>query len=777
MPRRRQMNIQFPLGGLNRHGAHRQQPPYTSRDLLNVRSVATIQGRERGGSRPGLVESHFDNLGAEVRLLSPMILALGNGFTAWSDTFSGAALAAAWTQASWSDAVPVILPTALASIDTSEDDAAVVLDALPIETSSAYVVEMFLAPWAGAWHGVYRLYFRLDDTTPDIETDGVEVALTMTGTDGSYSATLTSVSSGVSTATDTDSGTISATIPGWLSATVDGTTVTVFWNGAQIMTGTVAAHSGVLVGFGLECTVDGGLNLANVFRVQYYSAVLDQGLRTMLIASAGGNLWKEGTYSRMTVISSSLTVRSDTMLRAAQSGQILVIADYGALAATGTSGTVAGTTLDDADVDDWTAVGIDTDDMVAVISDATGTGVNGTYKIASFDAGSVTLASSAGTGNCSYRIERAPKVYDPSDDSIVILTATDGQTPTGCPLTCRFLDRIVLAGAEIAPHVYYMSRVSDYQDWDYAQTDSRRAMAGGTGEAGIPGEAIVALIPHSDDYLVLGCRNELWRQRGDPAYGGSMDAVSYKVGVVGPNAWCFGPAGELIFLSLDGLYALPPGGSTYPIPLSKDALPREFGNLDPNILMVSLEYDVQDRGIHIFLTSESSNTRTHWWFDWGTKVFLPLTLSANYEPTTTCAMQAVAIEESGVILGGRDGTLRRFSYLSESDCGTAFTSYVGIGPSPLGTDSAVGVVSTIDAVMAENSGDVTWAFYPALTFEATASASASDTGTWAAGYSGTTRPACRGQAFTLKITGSSGRQWAVERITAEIHSAGRRRLD
>ncbi len=78
MPKRRSMRIQFPLGGLNRERAHRQQPPFTTRDCSNVRPIGMIEQRERGGSRPGLVKSHADDIGTKVRLLSPMVLALGD---------------------------------------------------------------------------------------------------------------------------------------------------------------------------------------------------------------------------------------------------------------------------------------------------------------------------------------------------------------------------------------------------------------------------------------------------------------------------------------------------------------------------------------------------------------------------------------------------------------------------------------------------------------------------------------------------------------------------
>jgi len=787
MARHKDLHVLFPLGGLNRKGAYRQQKPYTTPDAMNVRPSGVLEGRDRGGSRPGLIESHIDDIGSNPRLLFPMVLALGDNFTSYSDTFSGTEFSTEWTQAEWASGIPNILPDALASVDTDTAEGEVVRDALPIDATNPYTVEMFIVPWAGAFHGEYRLYLRLDDGTPAIATDGVEIVLTMTGTDGSYSCTMTSYKGGAGLGLlDTAEGTLGSAQPGWLSATVVGDDVTVYWNGVQLISETVdTPAAGLRVGFGLKCSVEGGLSLVNVFRVQYYSTSTVDGSRTMLIASAGGDLWREETHGRLTVVASDLTVRDDTLLTAAQSGQELHIADYGDLRVTGTDGTVAGADLDAAGVADWTVLGIDKDSDVVVVSNVGGATVAQTYEIDSVAVGALTLTEAPGNGTCSYRIERAPKVYDPSANTIVIHTASDGQVPTGCPLVCRYLDRIVLAGADIAPHVWYMSRQGDPNDWDYSQDDSQRAVAGTSSEAGMPGTAILALIPHSDDYLIMGCRNELWRLRGDPAYGGKLDALSHTIGIIGPRAWCLGPSGELIFLSLDGLYVLPPGGDSAPISLSREVLPQEFLNLNPNTLTALLEFDTHGRGVHIFLTPDASSVRTHWWFAWETKTYWPVSLAADHDPLATCVLYSTAIEDSSVILGCRDGILRRFSALAGTDCGTAYTTYVTIGPIPLAKDGMLGSLLSMEGVMAEgaggtialgDSGDVTWSLHPASTFEGAVNASESDSGTWGNGLNAKDYPACRGQAAMLKVTGSSGRKWAFEQCVLAVRESGRRRL-
>lgn len=775
MGRKRRLRIRFPLGGLDRKSAYRQQPPFSTADCLNVRPVGAIESRERGGSRPGLIESHLDDLGSNPRFLHPMILAPGDGFTAWSETFSGAAFAEAWAQASWATDIPSIL-SAMAAVDTSVADAAVVRDALTIDSTEAYTVEMLVVPWSGEFHGVYRMYLRLDNTTPAIATDGVEIELTMTGSSGAYTGTATSYLASASTEYALTGGTLSSARPFWLIAQVTGDTIVVYLDGTVILNQAVNAQGGLRTGFGLECTEDGGLCLCNVFRVQYYSTGSTDALRTVLTASAGGSIWKEGPYGRMTVQAFSPDVRSDVALDTAQSGQKLYIADYGDVRALGTDGTVAGTALDSATYADWTTLGIDTDSDVIVLSNVGGATVEDTYKITTVNAGGLVLDSAPGNGTCSFRIERAPKVYDPIADTLTIMTATDGQVPTGCPLICRHMDRIYLGGAEVAPNAWYAARQGDELDFDYAQEDSQRAVSGPASEAGVPGEALTAFVSHNDDYLIMSCRNELWRLRGDPAFDGDLDNLSHTIGIVGQDAWCLGPAAEMIFLSLDGIYILPPGGDTKPISMSREVLPQELLNFDPNTTIVSLEYDIQGRGVNIFLTPDSSNTRTHWWFDWERKTFWPVTLASDHEPTATCSLQATAIEDSGVILGGRDGMLRRFTDLAETDCGTAFTSYVIAGPVSLAGDGSVGTIISLSAVIAEDSGDVTWGIYPALTFEATASAAALATGTWEAGLNANIHPGGRGQAFTLKLTSESGRRWAFEQAVATIRGSGPRRI-
>lgn len=781
MGKQRAKRVIFPISGLDRQRSHREQAPFTATDALNVQSVGTLENRRRGGSRPGLYQAYVDQIGSgnPIRMLASMVLNLGDGWDTWLDVFSGLSLSDVWSQASWSSGTPNILQPGQVSVDSSVDDAAVVRDSLPVDTSQRYVVEAYILPWGGEFHGEYTLYARMDNSDPDIAQDGVEATLNMTGSTWNQdNLTLKSVWWGDATSWSPSTGSNQSVQPGWFRLEIVGDDVTVWFNNIQLISQTVDAQSGARLGFGLKCAVDDGLCIYNAFRAQYYSTANVNPTRTMIVASADGNLYREFPVGRLEQVSTNLTLRSDTTIDAVQSGQKLYIADHDDRpVAQGTDGSVSGAALDSATYADWTTLGISTYDDVAVLYDSTGSTVDGTYEIDSVSVDTITLASAPGDGNCSFRIERGPKIYDPKANTLSLWRAESGkgQVPSGCKLIARHIDRIYLGGDHVAPHAWYAARQTNPLDWDYAATDSQRAVAGPTSLLGVPGLPLTALAAHSDDYLIMGCHESMWRLRGDPAFDGNLDSVSQRTGIAGANAWTFGPAGELVFLSLDGLYVLSPGAGSMPVPVSYQRLPAELKNFNPSTAIINLEYDAQRRGVHVFLTPEFANERIHWWVDWDTKAFWPVSLQADHEPTAAHNLQALQVEDSGVLIGGRDGRIRKYNSFAFSDDGTAFASYVLLGPIPLAPDGMSGRVLYLQAELAENSGDVTWSVHPGLTFEAATNAVAAFTGTWKAGLNTHVRSVGRGQAVVLKLAGSGADSWSMEQVIIMAADAGQRR--
>jgi hypothetical protein len=249
----------------------------------------------------------------------------------------------------------------------------------------------------------------------------------------------------------------------------------------------------------------------------------------------------------------------------------------------------------------------------------------------------------------------------------------------GCTLCCAYRGRLVLAGPGA---IWYMSRILDPADWDYGYdpNDPARAIAGtSTTTGGIP-DQILALMPHSDNYLIFGCERSLWLLTGDPAYGGQITALSREVGVLGPGAWCNLPDGSLVILSRDGLYQIPPGGRGNPEALSRPVLPEELVNLDWTANTLTLCQDTEARGLHLAVTPTAGTTGTHYFLDVTAGSFWPVVLPDTMQPTAMLSYAPDATDPTEVILGGHDGYLRKYddSLLAGSGANAVWTQGTGV---------------------------------------------------------------------------------------------------
>lgn len=782
---KRLLDLEFPLAGLDRAYSYRAQRPYSTPDALNVRATDVFEGRERGGSRPGLGKAYYDQLGSgnPIRMLASLGVVKNDGLDFWSDEFQGTALGDSWSNASWmGSAVPSILPNAAASVAYTAKAGAVRTALASIDTSKAYQIEMFISPYEGEHHGDYYLLARMNNSTPAGETDGAVAKLTMTGSGGVYSGSLKVYVAGVATTYAFTGGTVSSAQGGWFRMLITANNVKCYWMGNLLVNQNISAAAGSRVGFGMEATVAGGICLVESFRAQWYKTGTIEQYRNMLLASSNGVLYKEGMLGSLEAVSSNLTLASDRQIMAVEHLQKLYIADYGdpRIIGTGGAGDIDATGLELTDsptITDWTTYGIDPHDDVVVITDGTGAVVDGTYKISSVASGKVVLTATAGgAGTCNYRIERAPKIYDPVANTLSIWTATagKGQVPTGCPVIARYRGRIVL----IKDNTWYMSRQDDPLDWDYGADDDdvQRAVAGSSAEAGRVGEIHTAAIPHTDDYMILGCSNSLWLLRGDPAYGGQLDNISQHIGIVDKMAWCRGPNGETVFLGNAGLYSIAPGGVNPPEQLS-DKLPQELRNVSLATHSISMAYDAQDEGVHIFLSPNAGNSQLHWWFDIKNKAFWPVRLATTSDPIVALAYVGRDPADNAVLLGCRDGYVRRFRDSWETDETAEIESWVKIGPIRAAGDYFESVLDELVGALALDSGDITWSIFAGNTHEdAVKAVTARATGSWVAGLNYTQHPRVRCGSFLIKIENKESRAWALERMTLGVFQSGKQRL-
>lgn len=797
--------LHFPLGGIDKRSAYVDRPPYTTPVAVNVRPMDAYEGRARGGSRPMLQKAYTTQLGggAPIKMLNSVTAVRNDGYRYFVDLFDEMTLSDQWEQASWIGASPKVLPGSL-SLEEVLEGGLVLKTRSDLDSSKRYSVGLYLAPWDDYFHGEYRIHARMDDSvggTPDPTDEGITATLLMEDNVGSFSGTLKRYS-GNSEVGSTDftvtASPLGASEAGWFLLQVSGDQITCWWRGNQLcsvdITGELTVYNGHRVGFSMKASDadafgDHRVCLLHLFQFNYYSTESFEEYRKSLVAVSNGKLYIEDSVNRelQEADVNNPSLASDRTLQSAEWGQKLFIADHGEAKVSNTdgNGSVSGTDLTDAGVPDFTAIdpAIDTSADVCFIYDGDATVTTGSYNIVSVEVGKVVLDRDAGTGGCSYRIERGPKVFDPKTNTLSIweTESRDGGVkklwiPPGCSLICRYHDALMLAGDRLDPHQWYMMRVGNPYDADYLADpdDPQKAVFGSNSEAGKVGEPITCLAPYKDDYVIMGGTNSLWLMRGHPAYNGAIDNLSDIAGVVSATSWCYGPEGELVFLSRDGIYIMGPGIDAMPIRFSREKMPRDLLNVDPQQNIVTMAYDVRDYGVHLFITPKDAGGneyQTHYWLDWNNKSFYQVTTVDNYEPFSLYRYISDRLDESHVLVGGRDGYIRYFSNLVDREDGAGMDSEVWLGPVPMGRSlNEEGILEQVYVVMDNQSRTVVLSVHTGDSFEDCIQSDSRYSVVMAKGTNYIFRPHLRGVCFALKFTGVS--RWAMEKVQVQYKPAG-----
>jgi len=779
MAKRKQINVVPPFGGLNNKVALNQKPPYTTPKCLNVWPKDVFKQQERIGRRPGLDLWNGTELGSgnPIYMLNSVDVIKSDNLTFWTDNFEGSSLDSVWSQASWSDALPSITSDGLIS-DYNSHVGAVRTALSTIDLTSAFLIEIFVSPYNASYHGKFRLYAYLDDTTPDMDDEGVMAELTMEDGTGAYSGRLVDAKGGGADTTNFTSGNDGFPAAGVFSMLITTTNVKCYWRGAELCDVTVESHSGSRFGFGMYTTQANGVSLVPWFRIQYY----DQNDRTIprkiLCASANGSLYRETYIDTLSALSTNLSLSNSHNIQSAERLQKLYISDYEELVTSKSDGVTSGTSLDSASISDWTTLDMNIYDYVVQI-DSGSSATAGVYTISNIASGNLTLGSAPGnSSSVEFTIYRAPKIYDPKADTLTLWTATTGKgfVPPGGDLITTYRDRLVLA----KDHVWYMSRQGDPLDWDYSGdvSDAQRAVAGSNSEAGRVGERIKAMIAHQDDYLLFICDNSFWRLRGDPAYGGQIDAVSQHIGIVDKTAWCITPENSVFWLSRDGFYNLPSIMNSVPQSISREKLPKELLNVDSKLYHVLLSYDIRFRGIHIYLTPKSGGVYKHYFFDYEFKSFFQVSIPENFHPTSMLEFTSQDRSKSNVLFGCRDGYIRYFDEQFVRDGSTAISDYIYLGPMHCWNQYSSGKIEEIAGVLPINSGEIDWSLIVGNSHDQVLNnGTTMVTGTWdKEGYNLKQRPKIKSNSFLIKLeSGETNKPWAIDYIGIILSQSGTKR--
>jgi hypothetical protein len=806
MGKRSIINLAFPLAGVQKNTAFQTQPPFSTPDALNVKPDG-VKGRTRGGSRPGVVSAVQNTTVPHANLVNSVPIQEISGFTYWSDPFHGDALGSFWTQASWLTASPTI-GDGVASTIKSDGEVGVVRDAFSpvIDNTSPYRITMKIHPHKGEHHGTYKIFMRMDAGL-DATDDGMVVQLDVTGdvvtipTTGSLKTYVGGVVQ--STTNFAASKTIGYSAPLLFTVEVNPSTdiIDVYVNEHNVIANQdVSADvvpAGDRWGWGMETTVAGGKNIVDFVRIQYTkggAGATARQTRNQLVVGFGQALTREGFMGELvTVTSSDSTILGNgsfpnvTLDSTSRLGK-LYIADQADPWSSATDGALSSKALTSTAVGDFAADGVTTRDVVVIYEGGTGA-TAGTYEITTVATTTITLTTDPGDATgVSFAVVKGPVVYDPlgAGDVTRWTASTAGVIPGGCTIVKTYRDRMILAGDPNNAHEINFSAVGDPDDWDTSVSVSTGAVTLTVSDsaAKMP-EPVTAIMPHSDDCVLIGCNNSLWIMRGDPRLGGHIDAISYHVGVFSQQSWIETPTGELVFMSTsDGIYVLPSGCNVTEASLvsaSRAILPSEFLELNPDNQRVMMAYDMKNRGIHIFITRIDAGPTTHWWYDWELKSLWPIRFANSaHDPLTVHSYNSLDPLNSAVIMGGKNGVIRQFDVEANEDHnGTAIASHVYYGPFSLSGDGYHdGLLQELKATTGKDSGTIKWDVYagtdPEDAFVKTESDQNGEFTLEGLNYS--EHPRVRGNAALVKISGEGSRSWTMERLIAVREARGKQRL-
>lgn len=281
-------------------------------------------------------------------------------------------------------------------------------------------------------------------------------------------------------------------------------------------------------------------------------------------------------------------------------------------------------------------------------------------------------------------------------------------------LICEWNERIVLAGLRGDETNWFMSRRGDPTDWDYSPTagvDEEQAVAGSSGEAGEIGQPIMTLIPYTDDTLLFGCSQSIWQLSGDPMAGGRFDLITNAVGTAWGKPWCKSPGGVVYFMGQNGgFYTMTPGSK--PDRMSASRIEKALSTVDLNTTIVTMEWNDETPGVHLFLTPTTQGASDHWFWDARHNAFFKDRFGhSRFNPVATCNLHSESSASRALVIGSEDGYIRKFSDSAYTDDGVGFDSHVFLGPWFFEQGDLQFLVNKIEAVIAKSGSNIQWRLY------------------------------------------------------------------
>jgi len=382
--------------------------------------------------------------------------------------------------------------------------------------------------------------------------------------------------------------------------------------------------------------------------------------------------------------------------------------------------------------------GNDVQDIISVVTSAAYAGSNQSIAVRLFKtlavAGGVlkivtpTAATAPGTGTGTF-VATAPVIfsaelfgvvywcdgtnysqYTVSSDTAAAWTAAAGSLPSSGANVCRLIElwngRIVLAGLVGDDHNWFMSKQGDATNWNNTPDpiSEQDAVDGNNSPLGKIGDVINGIVPYNDDILLFLGDHTIWQVSGDPMAGGRIDRVSDITGGAWGRAWCKDPYGRVWFYgSRGGVYRMVPGQT--PERVSSQAVESRMRRTNLATHFVRMAWSDEEQGVYVWMVpTADASVADNYFYDVRTEGwFVDVYANAEHYPRAVFVFDADDPNDRAILLGGKDGYIRRIDQAAKNDDGTAITSYAMIGPIRPRGKAAEFLIDQIEVTLGLNS--------------------------------------------------------------------------
>lgn len=367
---------------------------------------------------------------------------------------------------------------------------------------------------------------------------------------------------------------------------------------------------------------------------------------------------------------------------------------------------------------------------------------------------------------------RVYRVYDMQNDTLRDFAASvKGYLPPRAKLALAHRGRLYLAAAD-NPYAIYASRYGDVFDWDLGPIveDVAQAVAGTTSSQGAVPERITALMPLTDDVILVGTARSLYALTGDLGEGGRLDLVDRSNGVAFGYAWCIGSRGLYYFSASGGVWLRTAEGAQL---VSAGKIQRRLEDIDQRLYRIELGYRWQDRTVHVFVIPATNFVAdlTHYVLEEATGAWHLDRFSGGVarQVTSVSTLRGGASHERTLALGFVDGYVRELAAWADDDDGEPIGSRALIGPLLPPSEAREGHIRALYGQLASDQGPIEVGVRAGDALDSPGPLLETGILEPGRGYGVTVRGA--GAALFIEVAGL-GRAWSVHQLEADAMLMG-----